>query len=393
MKLGIFGGTFDPVHKGHVKCAETIKQEFDLDKVIFVPTGNPMHKIFSRVVPGKMRIEMIKLAIDGLDGLEVSDIEVKRHGYTYTIDTLNELSDTGDELYYIVGTDVLDSMEKWKDFDKIVKLCKFIAVRRPGCNDSLFDEALEKERKLGAEILVSNSGGLTEASSTDARNFAETEKLSDVVPEKVAEYIRENNLYDESSQVPEKQIMIDLEEILSDEKYHHSLGVSKEAARLAEIYGADREKCRLAGLLHDCAKNVTVPQLEKWFDMSLEDFGNGEPFNGVNRRVIHGPVGRIVAEKRFGVKDNVVLDAIAQHVTGKPEMSLESAIVFISDYTEENREGEVFDIIRDVLENEGLYPAIVKACDLTTELIIKRKEQMDVQMVYTRNWAITKIGE
>lgn len=392
MKIGIYGGTFDPIHVGHIKCAEEIKQEFNLDKILFVPNGNPMHKIFSRVVPGALRLEMIRLALEGTDGLKASDIEVTRNGYSYTVDTLSELSKTGDELYYIVGTDVLDTMENWKDFDKVVGLTKFIAVKRPGLSDKAYAAAKARVAKLGAVVSDSVSKNLIEASSTYIRGLAAKgdKKIYDFVPKKVADFILKNDFYDETKPVPEDQIVIHLKEILSDEKFRHSLGVSKEAERLAKIYGADVYRCHLAGLLHDCAKNVTPDQLTKWLGYSLEDFGDGTAYNGINRRVVHGPVGKLVAERRFGIRDNVILDAIANHVTGAPEMSLESCIVFISDYTEENREGEVFDDIRSVLEKDGLYAAIVRACDLTTALVAKRGEQMAVQMVYTRNWAVAQ---
>lgn len=185
----------------------------------------------------------------------------------------------------------------------------------------------------------------------------------------------------------ESEILDNLRVMLAGEKFTHSLGVSKEAVRLAKIYGADVEKCRLAGLLHDCAKKMTPDML----GMTINDFGDGNPYCGINRRVVHGPMGAIVARRKFGVTDETVLEAISNHVTGRPEMSMESCIVFIADYTEENREGEVFDEIRSVLDEKGIFAAIVKACDSTTELIIKRGEQMDAQMVYTRNWAVTKL--
>lgn len=392
MKIGIYGGTFDPIHKGHLLCAAEIKQEFNLDEIVFVPNGNPMHKIFSRVVPGAMRLEMIRLAIAGYSGFSVSDIEVKRNGYSYTIDTLTELSKTGDELYYIVGTDVLDTMENWKDFDKVVKLTKFIAVKRPGYPDKAYEAAKARVTALGASVYDSRSSGLISASSSEIRMLAAKKDaaMRDLLPNAVCDYILKNDFYDETKPVPEEQIKMHLKEILSEEKYTHSLGVSKEAERLAKIYGADVEKCHLAGLLHDCAKNVTPEQLTKWLGYKIEDFGDGTDYNGINRRVVHGPLGKLVAERRFGIHDEIVLDAIANHVTGSPEMSLEACIVFVADYTEENREGEVFDDIRAVLDKDGIYAAIVRACDRTTALVSKRGEQMAVQMVYTRNWAITK---
>ena len=188
----------------------------------------------------------------------------------------------------------------------------------------------------------------------------------------------------------EEEILRDLQNVLSEEKFTHSLGVSEEACRLAEIYGGDRERCRVAGLLHDCAKWVKPEQL-MLIGKCVADFGNGFDYNGVNRRVVHGPLGAFVAEHRYGIRDKIILDAIANHVTGAPEMSLESVIIFLADYTERNREGEFFELIRRKISEEGLYAAVAASCEGTIRLILERGEPIDVRTVYTRNWALTKI--
>ena len=402
MKLGLFGGTFDPVHNGHIRCAEEIKAAFSLDAIIFIPAGNPTHKIASRVTPGAMRIEMLRRAVCGKDGFYVWETEVKRRGYTYTVDTLEELSGilAGDfggeraELYYIVGTDVIGSVDKWKDFGKVSEMCGFIAVKRPGeDDDDVYEKNVEKARNAGAVVFCADIKGLIKSSSSEIRQAVyEKRDISTAVPEGVAKYIIDNKLYRYDRPVSEELIRADLKERLTEEKYIHSLGVAAESERLAGIYGADKDKCRLAGLLHDCAKCLTKVQLD-WMGVTPDHFNGGDPYCGRNDRVLHGYTGRILAEKRYGVTDEEVLSAVENHVTGSPGMDLVSQIVFLSDYTEKNRRGAHYERIREELQTNGIYAAILLSCDMTAELVIKRGEALDINTIRTRNWAIAKLGD
>ena len=399
MKIGLLGGTFDPVHNGHLLAGEEIKAAFSLDAVIYLPAGNPTHKIASRVTPGAVRLEMLKRAVEGREGFFVWDCEIKRRGYTYTADTLRELHlflqenypGCDAEVYYIVGTDAVGSLSKWKDTGVLFSLCKFIAVRRPGEDEGVFEKNVALARTAGATVLCAVSDKLIEASSTEIRKRAAAgEDFSDMTPAAVSEYINEKSLYRFDETISEDLIKADLRERLTEEKYIHSLGVAREARRLAGIYGGDEEKCYLAGLLHDCAKGLTRAQLD-WMNIKLDDFSGGNPYCGINDRVLHGHTGEILARERFGVTDKEVLAAIRSHVTGAPEMSLTAQIVFLADYTEENREGAFFDAIRNELAEKGLLSAVKLACDMTTVLVIKRGEPLDINTIQTRNWAVVKL--
>ncbi len=399
MKLGLLGGTFDPVHNGHIFAGEEIKAAFSLDAVIYIPAGNPTHKIAARVTPGVIRTEMLCKALSGKTGFYVWDCEIKRRGYTYTVDTLKELRSLLEksypkeraEIYYVAGTDAIGGLLKWKEPEEIFKLCKFIAVKRPGEDDAVYEKNVQTARAAGAEIERFESAGLIEASSTEIRERVfRGESISEITPPAVEEYIREKNLYKIDEPVSEELIKADLRERLTEEKYIHSLGVADEARRLAELYGADAEKCYMAGLLHDCAKGLTKLQLD-WMNVKLEDFSGGNAYCGINDRVLHGFTGEILAKERYGVQDPEILAAIRSHVTGVPEMSITAQIVFLSDYTEKNREGEFFDKIRNELAEKGLLSAIKLACEMTAALVIKRGEQLDINTIQTRNWAVAKL--
>jgi nicotinate-nucleotide adenylyltransferase len=134
MKIGILGGTFNPVHIGHLILAEEAREKLGLDKIIFVPTSMPPHKDNLNIASANDRLKMLKLAVASNKYFSVSDIEIKRQGRSYTIDTVKELKAkySRDELYFIIGSDLLKYLKDWKDLDQILSLVKFVAATRPG---------------------------------------------------------------------------------------------------------------------------------------------------------------------------------------------------------------------------------------------------------------------
>ncbi|MBU3958227.1 MAG: nicotinate-nucleotide adenylyltransferase [Candidatus Omnitrophica bacterium] len=133
MKIGILGGTFNPIHIGHLILAEETREKLSLDRIIFVPTNLPPHKDNSDIIPAQMRITMVKLAIQGNKYFLTSDIEIKRDGRSYTIDTIKEFKKKypRDELYFIIGSDLLMYLDDWKDLNEIIKMVNFIVATRP----------------------------------------------------------------------------------------------------------------------------------------------------------------------------------------------------------------------------------------------------------------------
>lgn len=134
MKIGILGGTFNPIHIGHLILAEEVREKLKLDRIIFVPAYLPPHKDNSDIASADARLMMVKLAIKGNKYLSVSDIEIKRNGRSYTIDTLKEFKKiySKDELYFVIGSDLLKYLDDWKDLDEIIKMVRFIVATRPG---------------------------------------------------------------------------------------------------------------------------------------------------------------------------------------------------------------------------------------------------------------------
>ncbi len=187
MKIGILGGTFNPVHIGHLILAEEAREKLGLDKVIFIPANLPPHKDNVDIAAAEARLKMLKLAIKGNKHFAVLDLEIRRPGRSYTIDTIRELKQkySRDELYFIIGSDLLKYLEEWKDLNEITKMVKFIAATRPGY--PLEDiPAYIKTLSIRA----------VDISGFEVRECVKGDKsFRYLVPEPVYNYINKNKLY------------------------------------------------------------------------------------------------------------------------------------------------------------------------------------------------------
>jgi nicotinate-nucleotide adenylyltransferase len=196
-KIGILGGTFDPVHNGHLTIASEVKEKLGLKKVLFIPAGQPWQKSYRKITPTGQRVKMVELAIAQVPEFELSYIEVDRPGSTYTVDTMAELSKKYDseELYFIIGWDALLGAPYWKEPEKIIKLCYVVTVPRPGITPPYVAE-LDKVIPGIAERLIMLESPLVDISSSDIRErVAKGRPYADLVPKEVADYIKSNGLY------------------------------------------------------------------------------------------------------------------------------------------------------------------------------------------------------
>ena len=135
MRIGLFGGTFDPIHWGHLRSAEEVREAFDLDRVLFIPSSIPPHKRAQTRTPAENRLEMVRLAVAKNSRFTVSTVEIARPGVSYSIDTVRHFAENqykGASLYFIIGLDAFGEIGTWKDFEKIFPLCNFIVTSRPG---------------------------------------------------------------------------------------------------------------------------------------------------------------------------------------------------------------------------------------------------------------------
>lgn len=210
-RIGLFGGTFNPIHLGHLRGAEEIREAFRLDEVVFIPSSIPPHKINEKVVEAEHRLEMVRLATSGNPHFSSSDVELSRPGKSYSIDTVRLFSERGpDALFFILGSDAFVEIETWKDFQNLFSFCHFIVMTRPGSqkNSSLtplpralipnfrYDSGENAWIHASGHLLYLREISFLDISSTKVRELVEKgQSVRYLIPGEVEAYIREHRLY------------------------------------------------------------------------------------------------------------------------------------------------------------------------------------------------------
>lgn len=196
-KIGIMGGTFDPIHNGHVWTAKSIYEMLELDKIIFIPAFIPPHKQGQNYAAAEHRYAMTKLAIEPYDNFFVSDMEIKRNNVSYTYDTIGELKKKYPEaeLYFIIGADTVHQLHTWYHIEELIQMVTFVAADRPGYHNAI-DDAEEKLGSISREKIILLDTPDLNISSTEIRNrLKNNQSLEELVPFTVEEYILEHQLY------------------------------------------------------------------------------------------------------------------------------------------------------------------------------------------------------
>lgn len=190
MRIGILGGTFNPIHNGHLIIAEQVRIKFGLSKVLFIPCNIPYHKKSIGLASAKHRLAMVKLAIKDNPYFEASDIEIKRGGLTYSIDTIRYLKNTypaGTQFYFIIGVDSLPELPLWREIKTLAKLCRFVAIDRPGF--------IRPKLKLSARISYLSYPLIDISSSRIRHSIKQRQSVKYLVPGSVQQYINKHKLY------------------------------------------------------------------------------------------------------------------------------------------------------------------------------------------------------
>lgn len=195
-KIGILGGTFNPVHFGHINLAKVALKECNLSKIIFLPNGNPPHKDNTKILNASDRYRMLELAIKDIPCMDISDYEIKKDKPSYTIDTYRYFKTIYDaELYFIIGADSLYTINTWKSYEELLKICKFIVLDRTSPYGNNLKERCDIINKSGGNVYMLNSPTF-EVTSSDIRNMIKNNKdVSTYLPKEVINYIKERKLY------------------------------------------------------------------------------------------------------------------------------------------------------------------------------------------------------
>jgi len=367
-RLAVMGGTFDPIHNGHLLAAEAVRHAFQPERVLFIPSARPPHKNADGMTDSALRFKMTARTVKGDRCFCVSRIECDREGPSYTYETMREIRGAcrpGAEIFFIVGTDSVPDVPQWKNASELRGLCRFVAAPRPGFAVAHNDETAA----FGFEYV--EMPGTDVSSSEVRRRVSLGLTITGLVPPPVEKFIYKHGLYAPLEHMRIEQIKAQLALRLSKHRFVHSTGVAEESSRLADLYLADPAKAYLAGLLHDCAKefsNIRKRELCKHYKIKLDAVLNADI------DLTHSILSAELARDDFKVYDAEVLRAIRYHTTGHKNMSVLDKVVLLADYTEPYRGPYPgVDEIRAAANSGDLHGAIEMAVRNTLRFVKEDK--------------------
>ncbi len=335
-RLGVFGGTFNPIHSGHIYMALSFAGQLGLDRVLVVPTMIPPHKQALGLIGHGERYAMCQIACAPYPQLVPCDLELRRGGSSYTVDTLRALHRyyPGWELCLLVGSDMFFTLEKWVRSEEIFALATLCAAARsPGELQALARKKKELEA-LGARCEIAGFPELTVSSTQLREMLAEGEAPGNLLPPGVGEYIAEKGLYRRKFSLEQKDYLPELEKLLTPYRLNHSLCVAKAAEKLALGLGISEKKAYLAGLLHDICKDMPKEQQLQWarksgiiWDRKLT----------CQPQLWHGFAAAAFLREKLGIDDADLQNAVCYHTTARAGMSPLEKAVYLGDYISEDR--------------------------------------------------------
>ena len=346
VRIGILGGTFNPVHNAHIRVAEEALKQFSLDKIWFMPAGAPPHKQNKEIISAGHRCNMILAAIEGHDQFELFDYEVKKDTLSYTAHTMSELKELYPdvEFFFIIGGDSLLKFEHWREPEKIVRLTNLLACGRAGEDNLHVQEKIhELNERWHCNIQYFEVPNMSVSSQrirsllSECNNENVLAELKEMLSRKVLDYICTNRLYGaENKMKSQEEIVIKLSNLLSPHRFRHVVGVANLAASIAMAHGREDINTFLyAGLLHDCAKYMKYDEM---LSFATEHALDVTPYLGEMSFQLHAVLGEFLAKTEYGVNDIDILNAIRYHTVGHLQMSFLEKCIFLADYLEPSRD-------------------------------------------------------
>lgn len=382
MKIGIYGGSFNPPHLGHLAAARAARAALGLDRLVFIPAGVPPHKELAPGSPGReQRLEMTRIAADQLlmpASTEVWDTELHREGKSYTADTLEEAASRwpGDELWLLMGTDMFLTLHRWVEPEKILALAGVCAFGRTESDgEELFAPQREFLQKTypQAKIATITVPGLVDVSSTQLRGLLAQGKGREFLPEAVYGYILREKLYGTDADL--KRLSLDDLRCVSysmvyAKRLAHIRGCEEEAAKLARRWGADEGLMRRAAILHDCTKYFTY---DRQLELCEQYHIQLSPLELATDKLLHAKTGAALAKYVFGFDE--LYDVIFYHTTARAGMSLEEKLLYIADYMEPCRAFPEVEELRR-LAYADLDGAVAMGASLSVQEMVQRDKEL-----------------
>lgn len=329
MKIGIFGGTFDPVHNGHIALAKSAIEQVPFDRLIVVPARMQPFKVHQEVTSGEDRLNMLKLAFRDVPKAEVNGYELGKKGISYTVETMNHFKEEypNDSVCFLMGTDAFLKILDWKNSEDLLRNYTFVIGGRPGYDEKELQQVANKVREKYGTNLFFLDNDLVRQESTQIRNGAGDRKcLDSSVPRDVKEYILDHGLY------LNEDIREYIQNNYSEKRKDHSLQVEITGVQLGLMYGEDIKRIRTAALFHDICRGMEKDQLNKY----VKEFGLSDKYLD-NPNLAHSKVGAELMARDFGITDGDVLNAVRYHTTGRKGMSLLERIIYLADAIETGR--------------------------------------------------------
>ena len=373
-KMGLFGGSFDPIHQGHIEMALGLAKKLELDSVVLMPTFVPPHKIRESMAAAEHRLTMCRLAAEAFPQLQVSDLELRREGASFTVDTLQTLCEQhpNTQWYLITGADMFTTLRTWHRFEDIARMAVLCTVPRDGTDTAYLRQYAADMEIEGIRCYVDDSPVLDVSSTEIRRRVTAGESLQGLLPTAVEDYIGCHNLYRQDdgmrSQTRDEQYIAIIRSRLSDYRFRHSLCVAEEARRLALRYGADPDKAYTAGILHDIMKDTDFDAQRKILADYDEELDAVEEHS---RTLWHARTGEVFLRRILGIEDEDILRAVRYHTTGRVGMTLLEKVLFVADFTSADRNYPDVDVMRRHAD-ESLDAAILYGVDYTIRELIER---------------------
>lgn len=392
MKIGIYGGTFNPPHLGHLAAAQTAVEVLGLDKLLLIPAAIPPHKALPEGTPApEHRLEMVAKMADAMlkpGVVEVSALELEREGKSYTSDTLAAIHEQYPEaeLWLLMGTDMFLTLQHWHEPEKILSLagvCAFGRTEQDG--EALFSPQREYlEKTYNARVTTITLPGLVDISSTRLRELLAEGKGREYLIPAVYGHILMNKLYGTNADLKH----LDIPELracsysmVMQKRVRHIRGTEEEAVRLAQRWGADEDMARRAGILHDCTKYL---ELEEQLEICRKYGVELDELEQVAVKLLHSKTGACIAREIFGEPDEV-FDAIFWHTTAKDDMTTLEKILYVADYIEPNRDFDGVERLR-ALAYEDLDKALLLGVETTIQEMIDRNRITHSKTLLARDW-------
>ena len=386
-RIGIYGGTFNPPHIGHLRGAAQAVETLGLDKLLLIPDRIAPHKELPPNSPTpEQRLEMIRIAAAGCPKMEVSDIELRREGPSYSYITVQAIREAypGAKLYLLMGTDMFTSFLTWRNPEMIMEHAALAVMCRGDKNETAAIEAQKKTiEAMGYEVeLVENK--VTAISSTQLRRLLAFHCAEEFLPMGVGDYIRSQGLYDVTDDwknLPMEELEQVVIRLLDPKRVSHVLGCRDTAVELAKRWGADENDAARAGILHDITKALDGPlqlTLCNAYGKILSDFSRKYP------KTLHALTGSLVAERIFG-ENKAVVSAICSHTTGKADMNLLEKIIYVADYMEPCRNFPGVEKLRE-LAYADMDAALKLGLNMTLEHLARQGSEVSPESREALAW-------